>query len=928
MSSAVMTSSSSSSSSSSSTTASRRRGSYSSTGSNLSSSSSHHRRSAAAAATATASMSSSPSFPLLEKLINDKDTKFTAVADEDRGEQGTPVLFGHKLCRSDDLRELSWLVEFVNAQVVFRAPTVDGCVAVTTSSAVIMAHVHTPVMKHGELVAKTTWTSLINDMQYFASVESITGKSAWLPASAVANSGHDPMSSERHSAPKQGNLDISDLLGGTYVATSNKLGAMVTTVISPVASRLNPIAMETAPSSMPMQRLITRCVCQVHYASFGGQPDPAHIPRVEGTAPGRGYPAELRRSFSLNTSLAEDEPVDTFTISYPKLDIATNSDQFKLVINIITKLLFYVDPKKKELADRCENKRFELELSNIIDQRTPVMEKQRAVRDQLELVRGLDRNAYGLLQDMDDLIEQRLTLFSSAPGGVLNDVEMTRVGEVEEVLASLQLQLFALENEIAEAKAELTERSLDLRVTINSFRASQLGLDSSDGDDSAKHSPSVELRIEVWLDNSTWTIMQTDGQLQLAKVSLNNFLYVKVAKTDVSGSHRFDLGWFSVQNLLPLLPDEIYKDALKPSQENVKVERSKSLRVLLVEQAPVGGISVKEHFEVNVVPLTVRVTSRFYERMRQFFFEEDVPEPQPSSSSAAAFTPGGIASSQSHASTVAASTSMLAAPSAANLTDSTSSQLDMEDSDADGAVLAKIQNRPSTFSVTSRSSGSTFSRPSSSKRKSKQDEDPVNAAAKLRSSGRRNKAHGNRSAKDDIETMKARASQNKTFIYIKVPQVPLVFSYNDDGTWLELEDAVLTLPTIEYHNRTFTYHDLLMQIKHEVKIVIVPQAIKQKLRISNSSSQQEERSDKSDRATLLGTKMAKPLKGASKKLFGKISQRASPTMGAKSQLTAPSGDEVPQLAEEGEIRQPVNLQDMLDELSRLDDSGTGSPAMQ
>ena len=44
-------------------------------------------------------------------------------------------------------------------------------------------------------------------------------------------------------------------------------------------------------------------------------------------------------------------------------------------------------------------------------------------------------------------------------------------------------------------------------------------------------------------------------------LSISPFLrrYVKIAKTDASGSHQFDLGWFSVQNLLPLLPSETYR---------------------------------------------------------------------------------------------------------------------------------------------------------------------------------------------------------------------------------------------------------------------------------------------------------------------------------------------------------------------------------
>jgi len=47
-----------------------------------------------------------------------------------------------------------------------------------------------------------------------------------------------------------------------------------------------------------------------------------------------------------------------------------------------------------------------------------------------------------------------------------------------------------------------------------------------------------------------------------------------------------------------------------------------ALRVLCKFKAPVGGISVKEHFEVNVVPLVIRLTARFYGTVMAFFFPD------------------------------------------------------------------------------------------------------------------------------------------------------------------------------------------------------------------------------------------------------------------------------------------------------------------
>jgi len=45
-----------------------------------------------------------------------------------------------------------------------------------------------------------------------------------------------------------------------------------------------------------------------------------------------------------------------------------------------------------------------------------------------------------------------------------------------------------------------------------------------------------------------------------------------------------------------------------------------ALRVLCKFKAPVGGISIKQHLEVNVVPLVFQMTARFYSTMMQFFF--------------------------------------------------------------------------------------------------------------------------------------------------------------------------------------------------------------------------------------------------------------------------------------------------------------------
>lgn len=77
-----------------------------------------------------------------------------------------------------------------------------------------------------------------------------------------------------------------------------------------------------------------------------------------------------------------------------------------------------------------------------------------------------------------------------------------------------------------------------------------------------------------------------------------------------------------------LLPNQAYTEVLSPTeiQSNMPVDRKRAVRVFCREKAPVGGISVKEHFEINVVPLTIGLTKKFYNTMVAFCFPGRDPD--------------------------------------------------------------------------------------------------------------------------------------------------------------------------------------------------------------------------------------------------------------------------------------------------------------
>ena len=129
------------------------------------------------------------------------------------------------------------------------------------------------------------------------------------------------------------------------------------------------------------------------------------------------------------------------------------------------------------------------------------------------------------------------------------------------------------------------------------------------------------------------------------------------------------------------------------------------------EKAPVGGISVKAHFEINLVPLTIGITQAFYKRIMAFCFPEKV------------FT------------------------------------------------LFKIQlfvypmSDINIFLQASDPNSEELNPPKDKKKKNnKQKKEPIFYVESPLN-------------KDDVEEMKVRAMQNKLFVYIKIPEVPICVSY-------------------------------------------------------------------------------------------------------------------------------------------------------
>ncbi|XP_055863164.1 protein hobbit-like isoform X2 [Biomphalaria glabrata] len=360
----------------------------------------------------------------------------------------------------------------------------------------------------------------------------------------------------------------TDLTGLPEMISS---GQSVGSVVSSVVTGVKPTCEQNASAdTVQLQRIIYRCSCKFFYANYGDV-DPNSLPEVP--LP----PAE-------DSVMSVEEGVDTFTLLHESVYAYSNPLQFSVIMDIVNNLLLYVEPKKKAASDRLQNMRFKLQLNRDEDQKTPILQLQEIVREKVEELRMLEKEYY-LAKTKDD--EERMEL---------------------------------LEKEMDELKNWIGLKNEELGMRISCYNESQLQVKAQMKMEKAQHAQVVK-RNEVCFKYAKWRMTERDGHCGIAELELRNFVYTKVNRDDDTWTHQLELTWVKVENLLT---DNFYQKVLVPKdpQGQEGENRQMALRITCTERSPVGGIPVKEHFEVNVAPIQIQMTYQFYKAIMEFFFPD------------------------------------------------------------------------------------------------------------------------------------------------------------------------------------------------------------------------------------------------------------------------------------------------------------------
>ncbi|XP_067866880.1 LOW QUALITY PROTEIN: bridge-like lipid transfer protein family member 2 [Heterodontus francisci] len=703
---------------------------------------------------------------MLQKLIEETD-RFVVFTEEDSGE--CDQLYGSAACQTDDVINRNWLIELVNSQVMLRGAETVGCVFVSATKAQLLQCLHHPAWYNDTLKQKTTWTCLLDGMQYFATMETNPAEKEecqlWLEVKNI----------EEHRTRK---LDsVAELM-----ESGQAVGGMVSTTTDwnlPAQGH----------QTQQVQRIISRCSCRMYYVSYSHDIEPELATQIK--------PTEIQEDEKEDLLKKQNGAVDTFTLIHHDLEISTNPVQYAMILDIVNNLLLLVEPKRKEHSERKQRVRFQLEISsNPEEQRNSILHLQDAVRQHVTRIRQLEKQIYLIVKSLQDDHRSNVLLKQSQD----------------------------LQTRLNQEKMDLQAKSEELNILIRCFKDFQLQRANKLELYKQQEDVSVVRRTEIYFAQARWRLTEEDGQLGIAELELQRFLYSKVNKSDDTAEHLLELGAFTMNNLLP---NSLYKVVLRPQNPSQSV-RQLTLRIFSKVRPPVGGISVKEHFEVNVVPLTIQLTYQFFRRMMGFFFpgrnvEEDETGTDEEDKSKLVTT--GIQ--------VNVKSRQLIAP---------------EESVSLGAGKGVTAG--------------------------------LNRGSAVRRSFRKLPEH----PVDDIDKMKERAAMNNSFIYVKIPQVPLCVSYKGEKNIEDWKDFNLVLPCLEYHNNTWTWLDFAMAVKRDSRKALLAQVIKEKLRLKPASGleargkntelktdgniQQQEEDEKA--RLLIGSKLISGDKASSKKsLFGK-----------------------------------------------------------
>lgn len=423
-----------------------------------------------------------------------------------------------------------------------------------------------------------------------------------------------------------------------------------------------------------------------------------------------------------------DERSDSIHVNFPVLVFTANSAQYTAIHEVVTDLLLYKEPARKERLERLQGILLAADLDNLTNVLNNVVSLQDQVRQ---------------LRDYCDGYRENFT--------VLNEAQIQEFRTYKAYLLSAQEEVYLTMEAITKAQSHKKEQRRD---------------------------PKTNLKLVFSADKLVWTMM-LDSQQPLCEWTLTKTNFVWVSKEDHSSQNTLEVDQMRLVNLSSSRFSELVSPYLE-NRKSVDFSRQKMLRGYLHQLPPVGGISVVQHLEINLFPLKFQMTYDFGKQIASYMFPEKrrgtTMEISNTSTTAGSvfLTSQGLTSEPRELQT---DNDQASRRTSAPNGDGKPGQLDRSNSFVIKLSDGKGELRP----IVGKSEAGKQNDPQL-RRDMDQDTFDVSFAPApkkpLRKPTKQSSSNiTTRRISDELTLMKTRASSNRTFIYIKIPGVPHCLSY-------------------------------------------------------------------------------------------------------------------------------------------------------
>ncbi|KAI8909298.1 golgi-body localization protein domain-containing protein [Powellomyces hirtus] len=581
--------------------------------------------------------------------------------------------------------------------------------------------------------------------------------------------------------------------------------------------------------------------CLIDHSSHSG-----HLQRVVERTSASFYrdlpnPLYLKGDNAMN----DPESMQQLHMNFPNFAISANATQYMVIYDVIENLLVYRDPVKGEHAEKLKKMLLVLEQ----------MEDLRKVQETVIALQQKIRNADAFLR-CGNVLDGPTA--AAAAAGSASASTSSPPTHSDEVIAARKLEIMR----------HLAQYQDELIIIINALKAMQML-------EQKKNSAAVSLQTSLRVDKLVWCMIHDDNN-PLCEWVLDKAQFSWTQHEDQSSINTLHIDQLHLENHLQA--HNSFKEVIAPytpDKRDVDFTRHKMIRVYLREMAPVAGIKVVDHFEVNIFPLLIQVTYDMVKEIIYYLFpEKKAGAKEHSSNSGASGTGSGSISHVNSASsssataagsyagiepkrfprsdsvdqlTVRSAKSSHSEPSATAIMLRRQSSVSLEV--ADNVSISATSSRASSVSEGDGSSPlldrkrifktSAFSAyghqrtgSSRSENNKEDDHDTVTSASTTGGPSTANAGNSNNNPSpklaraaaarkitkvNELKQMQARASSNRSFIYIKMPGGQHCLSYRGSKE-KNIEDLFMfafKMPTLEFRNKTWTWLDFLDAVKKE-----------------------------------------------------------------------------------------------------------------